>query len=55
MKRSIYFSDVTYLFLRPIISEYTGPIFSKFSGSVDIGEYDQSDICFAIAQGTLLW
>ena len=32
-----------------------GPISGKFLGLYGMGIYDQSDIRFAIAQGTLLW
>jgi len=39
-----------------IISEFIGPIFTKFSGYVNIiGGHDQSGLLFAIVQGTLLW
>jgi len=42
--------------MREVISGTTGPIFSKFSGLVDLLErLDKSCIYFAITQGTLPW
>jgi len=38
----------------PIISANTGLI-SNFSGLTDVGADNQSDICFAKAQGTMPW
>jgi len=46
------FKNIVVIFVRPIISASTGPIFTKFAGFVDLWP-QINDVIFSISQGTL--
>ena len=58
--RAIRCVDISFFFKRflwrPIISEFSRPVFTKFCRiDTSMGEHDQFDLLFAIAEVTFLW
>jgi len=49
-----FFIQFLVISVRPVISTYTGPSFTKFAGLVEVWANDLK-LCFSISYGTLSW
>jgi len=50
------FNNISVIFVRPIISTSTGPIFTEFAGLVELRpQMNDRKLFFSIPQGTLPW